>query len=208
MDIEPFLGTRPQKAFIYTIIIQALVVLSMVAIVYGKIDSTGVNLKDSRYKTIPCYLALFAFAEVFEAFITIDALRGRNTIQLVGILLFHSAMIVMSGLQISQTHDALVNEDASCPDDFVECGGSNSLWGWVLRFLLVVPIILALSLIVLIWVTRALFAEFGWAVFHAIGADPKRKTMYQYYQVMICFLKFDFFFFWINYAVAHPCVGF
>jgi hypothetical protein len=67
------------------------------------------------------------------------------------------------------------------------------LWAWVLRFLLVVPAVLALSLLVLVWVTKALFAEFGWAVFHAIGewssffyhlvidkgpigAEPKRKS--------------------------------
>jgi len=115
--------------------------------------------------------------------------------QLVGILLFHSAMIIMSGLQISQTHDALVLPLVSCEYSPNFCGGPNSLWAWVLRFLLVVPVVLALSLIVLVWVTRALFAEFGWAIFHAIGADPKRKTMYQYYLIMICFLKFDFFFF-------------
>lgn len=48
-------------------------------------------------------------------------------------------------------------------------GTCEELWSWVLRFLLVVPAILALSLVVLVWVTRALFAEFGWAVFHAIG---------------------------------------
>ncbi len=39
MAVEPFLGTRPQKAFLYTIIIQALVVLTMVAVVYGKVGS-------------------------------------------------------------------------------------------------------------------------------------------------------------------------
>jgi len=195
MAVEPFLGTRPQRAFIFTVCIQALVVLAMVALVYGKISSAGIDVQASRYKTIPCYLALFAFAEVFEVFITIDALRGRNTIQLVGILLFHSAMIVMSGLQISQTHTALVIPGTTCQNSYQNCGGPNSLWDAVLRFLLVVPIILALSLIVLIWVTRALFAEFGWAVFHAIGADPKRKAMYHYYQIAICFLKFDFFFF-------------
>jgi len=195
MAVEPFLGTRSQKAFLFTIIIQALVVLTMVAIVYGEIDSAGIDLTESRYKTIPCYLALFAFAEIFEVSISLDALRGRNTIQLVGILLFHSAMIVMSGLQISQTHDALVIPFTSCEESYGNCGGPNSLWNWVLRFLLVVPCVLALSLVVLVWVTRALFAEFGWAVFHATGADIKRKTMYQYYQIMICLLKFDFFFF-------------
>ena len=39
MAVEAFLGTRPQKAFLYTIIIQALVVLTMVSIVYGKVGS-------------------------------------------------------------------------------------------------------------------------------------------------------------------------
>ena len=39
MAIEAFLGTRSQKAFLYTIVIQALVVLTMVAIVYGKVGS-------------------------------------------------------------------------------------------------------------------------------------------------------------------------
>lgn len=37
MAIERFLGTRPQKAFLYTIIIQALVVLAMVVVVYAKV---------------------------------------------------------------------------------------------------------------------------------------------------------------------------
>jgi len=40
---------------------------------------------------------------------------------------------------------------------------------------------------------RELYSEFGWAIFHVVGANPKMKTMYQYYQIMICLLKFDFF---------------
>jgi hypothetical protein len=39
MAVDPFLGTRPQKAFLYTIIIQAIVVLTMVSLVYGKVGS-------------------------------------------------------------------------------------------------------------------------------------------------------------------------
>jgi len=38
-----------------------------------------------------------------------------------------------------------------------------------------------------------LYFEFGWAIFHVVGANPAMKTMYQYYQVLICLLKFDFF---------------
>jgi len=76
-----------------------------------------------------------------------------------------------------------------------------------------------------IWVSRftprSLFSVrysreyLSWAIFHVVGANPKMKSkkpyplsyraggakhsfrtaMYQYYQVMICLLKFDFFFF-------------
>jgi hypothetical protein len=37
MAIEAFLGTRPQKAFLFTIVLQAVIVLTMVGIVYGKV---------------------------------------------------------------------------------------------------------------------------------------------------------------------------
>jgi hypothetical protein len=33
----------------------------------------------------------------------------------------------------------------------------------------------------------------SWAIFHVVGANPQMKTMYQWYQIMICLLKFDFF---------------
>jgi len=50
-------------------------------------------------------------------------------------------------------------------------------------------------LIALGWFTWVLYQEFGWVVFHVVGANPQMKTMYQYYQVLICLLKFDYFFF-------------
>lgn len=52
---------------------------------------------------------------------------------------------------------------------------------------------LAASWLVMLFFVRELFGEFGWAVFHIIGANPKMKTMYQWYQIMIVCLKFDFF---------------
>lgn len=192
MAIEAFLGTRPQKAFLFTIVATAVVVLAMVGIVYGKVNA-NFSEKDIP-RTIPCYLALFAFAAVFETVITLDALKLRNTIQLIGILLFHCGMIVMSALQIPESRQVLeTNGSVSCSDDYAHCTGPDSLFAFIEKFLIVIPIVLAFSLGILIWVTRSLFLEFGWAVFHAIGADPRMKVMYQYYQIMICFLKFDFF---------------
>jgi hypothetical protein len=189
MAVEPLLATRAQRAFIVTIVIQAIAVLVMVAIEFHKINEF-LDIRETRYKTVPCYLALFALAELFELFMAFDALRLRNIIQLLGILIFHGALIVMAALQIHQTKTALVTDD-TCND--INCG--TPLWNQIAPFLIAAPCIIAGSWFFMLFWIKQLYGEFGWAIFHVVGANPKMKTMYQYYQVMICLLKFDFFFF-------------
>ncbi|KAJ3936858.1 MAG: hypothetical protein NXY57DRAFT_884991 [Lentinula lateritia] len=183
MFIEALLGTRAQRLFMAT---QAIVVLVMVGITFRMVDE-HVSFSTSGYKTLPCYLALFALAEVFEMFMAADALRLRNIIQLVGILLFHLALIVSAALQVHQTRDALINGS--------NCDVPGSLWRKIEPFLIVTPCIIAASWLIMMFWIKQLYGEFGWAIFHIVGANPKTKTMYQYYQVEICLLKFDFFFF-------------
>ena len=80
---------------------------------------------DALRQTLPCYLALFGLAEVFELLVSVDALRLRNSLQLIAILesvingcfcprltltfkyRFHVALIVFSAIQIHQTETAL-----------------------------------------------------------------------------------------------------
>jgi len=193
MAVEPLLSTRAQRAFILTITLQAIVVLVMVGITFRKVD-IQVELSRDGYKTLPCYLALFALAEIFEFVMAIDALRMRNIIQLVGLLGFHLALIVFAALQVEQTRSALV-QDLGCDasTSYVRCGGSGTLWRSVQPFLIVAPCIIGGSWLLMIFLIWKLYYEFGWAIFHIVGANPKMKTMYQWYQIMICLLKFDFF---------------
>jgi hypothetical protein len=193
MAVEPLLASRPQKAFISTILLQAVVVLVMVAITFSLV-AVQVDFDHPTYKTLPCYLALFALAELFELGMAFDALRLRNIIQLIGILLFHLALMVFAALQVHETHSALV-EAQKCAQkwNYVTCDGPGTLWRKVEPLLIVAPCTIALSGIVMLFWIKELYAEFGWAIFHVVGANPKMKTMYQYYQVMICLLKFDFF---------------
>ncbi|KAF8575547.1 hypothetical protein K439DRAFT_1655439 [Ramaria rubella] len=190
MAVEPFLGTRPQQGFIATTILQAIIVLALVAVVFGKVQAV-VPTNSGNYKTLPCYLSLFALAELFVLVVTIDALKLRNIIQLLGILIFQVAMMVFSALQVRQTKTALVKTPGQ--QCYTTCDGPGSLWSVVEPLLITVPCVLAASWVALVWWTRALYFEFGWAVFHAVGANIAMKKMYQYYQVMICLLKFDFF---------------
>ncbi|KAH0583890.1 hypothetical protein H2248_009483 [Termitomyces sp. 'cryptogamus'] len=193
MAVEPLLATRAQRAFILTVILQAIVVLIMVGITFRKVD-VEVDFHIPRYKTLPCYLALFALAEIFELFIAFDALRLRNVIQLLGLLLFHLALMVFAALQVHQTRTALVQlPNCDGTRSFLKCGGSGTLWKSVEPFLIVAPCIIGASWLVMLFWIKQLYGEFGWAIFHVVGADRKMKTMYQWYQIMICLLKFDFF---------------
>jgi len=195
MAVEPLLATRAQRAFILTLTLQAIVVVTMVAIIFRKVE-VKVDFNKSNYKTLPCYLALFALAEIFELLMAFDALRLRNTIQLLGILLFHMALIAFAAIQIHETESALLNV-VDCATDFnlINCDGPGSLWRAVKPFLIVVPCVLGAGGVVIMFWTKELYSEFGWAIFHVVGANPKMKKMYQWYQIMICLLKFDFFFF-------------
>ncbi|KAG1827316.1 uncharacterized protein BJ212DRAFT_1256717 [Suillus subaureus] len=185
MAVEPLFGTRAQKAFIIT---KAVVVVTMVALTFGMV-SLWTTFTDIWYKTLPCYLALFILAEIFELIMAFDALRLRNIIQLMGIVLFHGALIVFSALQFHETHVAIFNcqSQSDCVTD------PNHLWNKVQPFLIVAPCIVAASWFFLMFWIKQLYAEFGWVIFHVVGANPKFKSMYQFYEIFICLLKFDFF---------------
>ncbi|KAF8628361.1 hypothetical protein AX15_003896 [Amanita polypyramis BW_CC] len=192
MAVEPFLASRAQRGFIGTITIQAIVVIVMVAITFRFVEDQVEFV--GRYKTLPCYLALFVLAEIFEFLITIDALRQRNIVQLVGILAFHLGLMVAAALQVHEARIAIVRVDGcDASVDPIFCDGKGTLWSRVLPFLIVSPCVIGASWLVLCFWIRELFAEFGWAIFHVVGANPKMKTMYRYYQILICLLKFDFF---------------
>jgi hypothetical protein len=165
MAVEPFMATRAQRAFIATITIQAIAVLVMVAVVF-RLVSVEVDLTAARYKTLPCYLALFALAEIFELVMAFDALRLRNIIQLIGILLFHLALMVFAALQVRQTKTALVFEtdcDARDGDNYsyLFCDGTGTLWRKVEPYLVVVPCVIAASWLVMLFWIKQLYAEFG-----------------------------------------------
>jgi len=119
------MSTNAQRTFLLTILVQAVIVLSMVAVAFGLVES-AVDTSDPRYKTLPCYLALFGLAELFELVISVDALRLRNVMQLVAILIFHVALIIFSVVQIHETQNSLVvNPGEIC---YATCDGPGSLW--------------------------------------------------------------------------------
>ncbi|KAJ7172492.1 hypothetical protein C8R46DRAFT_1086145 [Mycena filopes] len=209
MAVEPLLATRaqrlpsvrlpcPQKSTLLTPTAEAIIVLTMVGIIFRKVEVKVAFEGDYKVIRPYCPSCLLAShpSRVFELLMAFDALRLRNIIQLLGILLFHMALIVFAAIQIHETKSALLNK-VNCVTDFnpINCEGPGTLWASVQPFLIVVPCIIAAAWFVMMFWIKELYSEFGWAIFHVVGANPKMKRMYQWYQIMLCLLKFDFFFF-------------
>jgi len=115
--------------------------------------------------------------------------------QLLGVLVFHVTMIVLASLEYHETEKALLDH-ATCaldPSSYVACSGPGTLMGKVSPLLIAVPCILGAGLIAMLICVKYLYIEFGWDIFHVVGADLDAKTMYQFYQVMRCLMKFDLY---------------
>jgi len=194
ISLQPSLS-QAQHPFTTT---EAVVVLALVGLVFNWVDA-WVDFSQTIYKTIPCYLALFAFGEVFEILMAVDGLRARNIIQLAGITTFHGCLIIFAAAQIHETREALSTlgncDYDGTPPTYLGCAGAGTLFAKVRPLLIAAPCVIAASWLSLLWWTKVLFTEFGWAIFHIVGANPAMKAMYRWYQVIICLLKFDFFFF-------------
>jgi hypothetical protein len=106
-----------------------------------------------------------------------DALRLKNTIQIIGICLCNVGLLIYGSLQIEQ-----VSLDAG-------------LYHETRPVLVAIPVIIAVGSIILGFLAWKLYDEFAWTIYKHISADLRMKRRYLTYQIYIALLKFDFFFF-------------
>ncbi|GAA5978884.1 hypothetical protein JCM11641_003601 [Rhodosporidiobolus odoratus] len=189
--------TRNQLIFLALIAIQAVTVLAMIALCYGTIrhaigDITTTQILDSdpELQSVATYLSLFIIAVVFEVLITLDAMQQKNIMSLFVLCFFQIAMLVYSSVLPSQLQDALNNSSADTPTVQRLCRA----------YAIVIPSTVGACTIAMSGMLWPLYHEFGWDVFKRIGADIQIRRYFMRYQVFVCLLKFDAFFF-IGFAV-------
>lgn len=196
-----FLSSKWSRLFFITVSVQALLCLGFEAYVFARFQTSvkpGFNFEDdalnSQYKTIPTFLTLFIFGFIYELVLVWDALRMKNTIQVIGICVANLALLVYTALQIDQIGSAI---------DYLEDNGAIKptnadqldVWVQCRPFLLAIPVVLAVSTIVMSFLSWKLYKEFAWDILKQIGADYRMKKRFLHYQIYIALLKFDFFFF-------------
>ena len=59
----------------------------------------------------------------------------------------------------------------------------------------ITPIVMSVAEIAFIALGWKIWTEFGWKIYKQLGADRQVKKMYAHYQIFICLIKFDVFFF-------------
>ncbi|PYH78286.1 hypothetical protein BO82DRAFT_291682 [Aspergillus uvarum CBS 121591] len=139
-------------------------------------------------KPIPTFLALYSFGFIYELILVYDALRLKNTIQVIGLCMCNIGLLIYGAVQVQQIRDAV---------QILWDNGAiaENVWGETEPFLIIIPCVVAMGSILMIIVAWKLYDEFAWSIYKHISADLRMKRRYLTYQIYISLLKFDFFFF-------------
>lgn len=155
----------------------------------AKVDSADTNTT-AQYKTIPTFLTLFIFGFLYELLLVWDALRLKNTIQVIGICIANLALLVYTAIQIDQIEEAITDlgsynglKGGYTDSDGTVVSARDSLWATVQPFLIAIPIVLAIGTVILSWLAWKLYQVFAWDILKQIGADYRMKKRFLHYQV-------------------------
>ena len=141
-------------------------------------DTSGSDTSRSYAKAIPTFLTLYIFGLVYQLVLVWDALRLKNTIQVIGLCLFNGALLIYASVQKDQIKTAIFHVTGNNDD-------TQGVWKSTRPFLIAVPCVLALGSILMSAITWKLYDEFSWTIYKHISADLRMKRRYLTFQVLI-----------------------
>jgi len=177
-------------SFAIVAVAQAAVALALEGYIFGKFQASlkGEAESTQQSRTIPTYLAVFMFGYIYQLVLVYDALRLKNTIQVIGLCLYNIGILIYAAIQMDQIKDAVNQLDVTGDIE-------HGFWEIVKPILITLPCLMALGTALLSFIAWKLYDEFAWTIYKHISADLRLKRRYLTYQIYIALLKFDFFFF-------------
>ncbi|TVY88803.1 UPF0658 Golgi apparatus membrane protein, partial [Lachnellula willkommii] len=190
-------------AFMLTTTAQAIVVLAMESYIFARFQESLLGGKDHPtiplVKTIPTYLTLFIFGFLYQLVLVYDALRLKNTIQVIGLCFYNCGMLIYASIQYDQVNKAIVGlrdwNDPKSNNPLPYIAPADNVWPIIRPYILAVPCIIAFFTILMSVIAWKLYDEFAWTIYKHISADLRMKRRFLTFQIYIAILKFDFFFF-------------
>lgn len=129
-------------------------------------------------KTIPTFLTLYIFGFVYELVLVYDALRLKNTIQVIGLCICNVGLLIYGAVQVDEIKEAIGNLSRHQPP-WIDDG----VWSEVKGFLIAIPIIIGFATVLMAFIAWKLYDEFAWTIYKHISADLRMKRRYLTYQV-------------------------
>jgi len=173
--------SRWTLAFLLVAVAQAIISLALEGYVFGKFQASlrgaarGNNPPNAAL-TIPTYLTLFIFGFLYELALVWDALRLKNTIQVIGICIYNLGLLIYAAAEMNQLDDAV--------GELVALNAIQPNTQENLRpFLIAAPCVIALGTILQSFISWKLYDEFAWTIYKHISADLRLKRRYLTYQV-------------------------
>lgn len=135
----------------------------------------------SQYKTIPTFLTLFIFGFLYELVVVWDALRMKNTIQIIGVCIANLALLVYTAIQVDQIQTAI--EILGEHNSLKATIPGPELWEDVKPYLAAIPAVIGLATMGMAFCSWKLYQQFAWDILKNIGADYRMKKRFLHYQV-------------------------
>jgi len=177
------------KLYVLTVLVETAIDLTIEVDLFIRFKDVtqGQDDFDANSK-MPVYLSLFALAHVFQFAMALDAVYARNTLQFIFLTLFNAVFVAYAVIQIGEVNSLI---PPNTP-------GISHIPINVLTK--IIPCVISVAEIAYIALGYKIYTEFGWKVYKYLGADRRIKRMYAHYQIFLCLVKFDLFF-WVSFSI-------
>ncbi|KAI9362086.1 hypothetical protein DFJ73DRAFT_813374 [Zopfochytrium polystomum] len=155
-------------------------------------DIDELNLIVGNARAITVYLALFMAAQLFQLYLSFDAIISSSVIQLIATSVFNLATLIYSVIAFYQSK-LLTGKNVSqgLSDLFDQVGFVRHQAKYAQ-----ISVIGAGVLFFVGWLVLAikLYHMFGWSIFKNMGADVQLRSRLYVYHIYMMLLKLDIFF--------------